>query len=281
MMALAEIRSLPWHAWSRQMLAVTRLELRKCFVGKRLIGVYALALVPVLIMAAVDIIGAIFGRRVNQIELSQGFAVFFHIIVLRFVAFFGSAGIFINIFRGEVLEKTQHYYFLTPIRRELLVAGKFLAGLSAGSIFFCFCVFNSFVLCYLPLGGDGLQKYFFAGPGLGHLGAYLGITVLACVGYGAIFTLAGLLFKNPILPLLMFYGLELVNFLLPPLLKKFSVVHYLHSVSPVPVPEGPFAFIAEPTPAIWSIGGLLVFAFLVLVLAGWLVRRQQIAYATD
>ena len=27
-------------------------------------------------------------------------------------------GIFSNLFRGEMLEKTLHYYFLTPIRRE-------------------------------------------------------------------------------------------------------------------------------------------------------------------
>jgi len=38
-------------------------------------------------------------------------------------------GIFSNLFRGEMLEKTLHYYFLTPMRREMLVAGKYLAGL--------------------------------------------------------------------------------------------------------------------------------------------------------
>ena len=38
-------------------------------------------------------------------------------------------GIFSNLFRGEMLEKTLHYYYLTPLRREVLVAGKYLAGL--------------------------------------------------------------------------------------------------------------------------------------------------------
>jgi hypothetical protein len=33
------------------------------------------------------------------------------------------------LFRGEIVEKSLHYYFLSPMRRELLVAGKFLAGL--------------------------------------------------------------------------------------------------------------------------------------------------------
>ena len=43
-------------------------------------------------------------------------------------------GIFSNLFRGEMLEKTLHYYFLTPMRREMLVAGKYLAGLIVGTI---------------------------------------------------------------------------------------------------------------------------------------------------
>jgi hypothetical protein len=44
-------------------------------------------------------------------------------------------------------------------------------------------------------------------------------------------------------------GWEWINFLLPPALKKISVIHYLQSLCPVPVPHGPFALPAEPTPA--------------------------------
>ena len=45
-------------------------------------------------------------------------------------------GIFSNLFRGEMLEKTLHYYYLTPMRRELLVAGKYLAGLAVALVLF-------------------------------------------------------------------------------------------------------------------------------------------------
>ncbi len=45
-------------------------------------------------------------------------------------------GIFNNLFRGEMLEKTLHYYYLTPLRRELLVAGKYLAGLGTALVLF-------------------------------------------------------------------------------------------------------------------------------------------------
>src|SRR5215475_6373296 len=54
----------------------------------------------------------------------------FQFFYLRGAIFFGCVGIFTNLFRGEMLEKTLHYYYLTPVRRELLVVGKYLAGLT-------------------------------------------------------------------------------------------------------------------------------------------------------
>ena len=66
-------------------------------------------------------------------EDSLVFAGMFMFYYLRAGIFFGCMGIFANLFRGEMLEKTLHYYFLTPMRREVLVAGKYLAGLAVGA----------------------------------------------------------------------------------------------------------------------------------------------------
>ena len=41
--------------------------------------------------------------------------------------FFGCLGIFMNLFRGEMLDKTLHFWFLMPVRREVLLAGKYVA----------------------------------------------------------------------------------------------------------------------------------------------------------
>ena len=97
--------------------------------------------------------------------------------------------------------------------------------------------------------------------------AYLGVTILACIGYGAVFLLVGLFFRNPIIPALLLYGWEWINFLLPPFLKKISVIHYLQSLVPVPMSEGPFAVLVEPTPAWISVPSLLLFTGVVLFLA--------------
>jgi hypothetical protein len=73
---------------------------------------------------------------------------------------------------------------------------------------------------------------FHEGPRFGPSLRYAGITMLACVGYGAFFLVVGLFIRNPIIPALLLYGWEWLNFLLPPLLKKISVIHYLNSLMP-------------------------------------------------
>src|SRR5204862_3794387 len=124
-------------------------------------------------------------------------------------------------------------------------------------------------------------RFFFDGAGLSQLLTYAGITILACIGYGAFFLVVGLFFRNPIITALVLYGWEWINFLLPPLLKKISVIHYLNSLVPVPVSEGPFAVVAEPTPAWISIPGLLIVTALVLFLAATRIRRMEVRYGSE
>jgi len=77
------------------------------------------------------------------------------------------------------------------------------------------------------------------------------------------------------------YGWEWLNFLLPPLLKKISVIHYLNSLVPVQISEGPLAVIAEPTPAWIAIPSMLVVTGLVLALSGYRIRHMEIRYGSD
>ena len=60
----------------------------------------------------------------------QIFAGIFQFFYLRIAIFFGCVGIFSNLFRGEMMDKSLHYYMLAPVRREVLVDGKFLSGLT-------------------------------------------------------------------------------------------------------------------------------------------------------
>ncbi|MBA2339196.1 MAG: hypothetical protein H0V88_02285 [Pyrinomonadaceae bacterium] len=270
-----------WSLWARQTIAILRLELRKNFLTSRALLLYVLAGLPLVMLAVLGVFPPPSSEFQNFGELSIVYAAIYGGLILRTLVFFGCAWVFMNLFRGEVVDRSLHYYFLAPVRREVLVVGKYLSGLLTTILLFSVSTLGSLILLYFWRFPSQSAQYFFSGPGLGQALTYFGITLLACVGYGAVFLIIGLFFRNPIIPALLIYGWEWINFLLPPLLKKLSVIHYLHSLAPVPVSEGPFAVLAEPTPAWISVPSLFVFTLLVLALASLHIRRMEISYAID
>ena len=214
-------------------------------------------------------------------ELGIVYAAIYGGLILRTLVFFGCAWVFMNLFRGEVVDRSLHYYFLAPIRREVILVGKYLSGLIATVVLFSITTVGSMLIFYFSLYPSESARFFFDGAGLSQILAYLGVTILACIGYGAVFLLVGLFFRNPIIPALLLYGWEWINFLLPPLLKKISVIHYLQSLVPVPMSEGPFAVLVEPTSAWIAIPSLLLFTMVVLFLASRHIRRMEISYAGE
>ena len=53
------------------------------------------------------------------------FAGIFQFFYLRLAIFFGCLGMFMYLFRGEMSNRTLHYWFLAPARREVLLVGKY------------------------------------------------------------------------------------------------------------------------------------------------------------
>jgi ABC-type transport system involved in multi-copper enzyme maturation permease subunit len=274
----------------RQTLAIMRLEVRKNFFGRRAILIYLLALVPVGIVALLALTLALHPPDAdewrNAAESSTLFARIYEGLyeglILRTIVFFGCAWIFMNLFRGEIVDRSLHYYFLAPVRREVLVIGKYLSGLFTAIVLFTATTLLTMFFLYLPRDRSFNESYFLHGAGFKYALIYVAITALACLGYGAIFLLIGLFFRNPIFPALVAYGWEWINFLLPPLLKKISVVHYLNSLAPVPIADTRvFAVLAEPTPAWISVPGLLLVTILALFIASRRIRRMEIRYGSD
>jgi ABC-type transport system involved in multi-copper enzyme maturation permease subunit len=276
-----EKQPLAWSLWFRQIRAIFRLEIEKNFFGRRSILLYLLALLPIapLIMLAPFTPP---GREWQDFtQYNMIFAIFYGGLILRTVVFFGCAWIFMNLFRGDIIDRSLHFYFLSSVRREVLVVGKYLSGLVTSIILFTGTTVISMLLLYLPHFPSESSRFFLDGPGLGQLLTYAAITVLACIGYGAFFLVVGLFFRNPIIPAIVLYGWEWLNFLMPPLLKKISVIHYLNSLAPVPVSEGPFAVVAEPTPAWIAVPSLIVVTLLVLGIASYRIRKMEIRYGSD
>jgi hypothetical protein len=271
----------PWSLWFHQIRAIFRLEIEKNFLGRRAILLYLLALLPVIPLAIVAPFTPPGREWQDFTQYNTIFSLFYGGLILRTVVFFGCAWIFMNLFRGDIIDRSLHFYFLSAVRREVLVVGKYLSGLVTAIVLFVTATVVSMLLLYVPHFPTESSRFFFDGPGMGQLLTYAGIVVLACIGYGAFFLVVGLFVRNPIIPALALYGWEWINFLLPPLLKKISVIHYLNSLAPVPVYEGPFAVVAEPTPAWIAVPSLIMVTAIVLVISSFRIRHMEIRYGSD
>jgi ABC-type transport system involved in multi-copper enzyme maturation permease subunit len=268
-----------WPLRRRQLWQVLRTELGRTFSFWRSLWLLGLASAPLAIIGG----HAIYDQRCNLEEETLILAGIIQVYYVRFAIFFGCLWIFVRLVRGEVAERTLHYAFLAPLRREVLIVGKFLAGVIATVVMFTAGVSAAFTLMYahFPAG----RAFVAHGPALAHLQAYLLAAALACIGYGAVFLALSLVFRNPIVPAAIVLLWEGINGALPLLLKRISVMFYLKPLFPVELPvvgiTGLFTVVAEPVPAWMAVGGLLVFAFLVVAFACWRMRRLEVSYSTD
>src|SRR3977135_1766928 len=269
-----------WSLWLRQIGAIMRLDLKRNFLGKRAVLIYLLALMPIGLLSLMAIVPPGYAWA-DFSQYPQLFSVIYNALILRTVIFFGCAWIFMNLFRGEIVDRSLHYYFLSAVRREVLIAGKYFSGLVTSVVLFTTVTVVSMFLTFFAHFFSASVRFFLDGAGIAQLFTYALITILACIGYGAFFMVVGLFFRNPIIPALVLYGWEWINFLLPPLLKKISVIHYLNSLVPLPFSEGPFPVGAGPWPAWISVPGLLIVTLVVLIAASSRIRRMEIRYGSD
>src|SRR5947207_8164937 len=188
--------------WMRQIAAIMRLELKKNFFGKRSFLIYLLALMPIGLLLLVAVVQPAANEWSDFASLPKIFSVIFNSMILRTVVFFGCAWIFMNLFRGEIVDRSLHYYFLSAVRREVLVAGKYLSGLLTSIVLFTTVTVVCMLLVFFSHYFAESSRLFLDGPGMSQLFWYITITILACVGYGAFFLVVGLFFRNPIIPAL-------------------------------------------------------------------------------
>src|SRR5690242_5780772 len=121
------VSSAPGQLWIAQIRAIVGIELKRTLWMRRSVWIYLIALGPALLVA-VHALNSPLGRYCTLGEDTNILAYIFQLFYLRVGIFFGCMGLFTWLFRGDVVEKHLHYYFLAPLRREVLVVGKFLAG---------------------------------------------------------------------------------------------------------------------------------------------------------
>ena len=238
--------------WPRQHGVVTAIELRRTLWTRRALPLLLLACIAPATTALAGLFAPSHARAFDSV---------FFTLVVGVGVFFGSAVTQTKLLRGEIVAQTLHYYLLTPIGREALVVGKYLAGLlGTGGVFAA-----ATVVCYVMPAVWGAELG--AGVGPSGLANRLATVVLGCAAYGAVFLLFGALFRNPVLPVAGLLGWELLHFLLPPTLQAFSIARHLRGVLGEDATAPP-AWVSAPT--------LLALAAAAVALACGRLRRLEI-----
>jgi hypothetical protein len=228
-------------------------------------------------------------HRVLDFEEDRAiFAGIFQYFYLRLAIFFGCLGIFMYLFRGEMSNRTLHFWLLAPARREVLLVGKYAAGLMASAAIFSGGALLAVAAMIWPHDPVEVQAFWNAG-GMGHVFWYAAAAAFGCVGYGSVFLAAGLYVRNPIVPAAVLLVWEGANGIFPYVLQKMSILHYLQSLCPVPAPieeDTPtlirlLAAPAAPATRPEAILGLLLLSAVVMWIASLAVRRMQIAYGGE
>ena len=141
-----------------QVPIVWRYELLKYFRSKRLIASVAIAALVVGLIYAIPILTGDGYDNTTKEQFSLNFVQFGNILVVICATFFGADSIV-----GEFQSRTGYLIFPTPMKREVLFLGKFVASMTSGIVVM--------TLFYLGVGGlsfatvGGADADFFASYG--------------------------------------------------------------------------------------------------------------------
>ena len=145
------------------------------------------------------------------------------VLYLRFIV--PALGVFYgtSLIADEVEEKTITYLFTRPISRGAIVLGKYLAYL-VGVVAVVLPSVALMFLIMVPFANMGIL--------FGKLLADLGVIALGLAAYGAVFLLAGVTFKRPLVGGLVFvFGWEPLALVLPGYLRHLTIAYYLQPAS--------------------------------------------------
>jgi ABC-2 type transport system permease protein len=226
-----------------------------------------LAMVPVLLMLAARVmegVGSVSPGDVAGFFSHFMLSLYFQLLIPVLALFFGS-----TIVNEELDNKTLVFLTTVPIRRRSILLGKYLAAyLAAALLIGC-----GFLLCFLA----GALKRLGDPAAWGELGIFLGASLLALFSYSALFTALGAFMRKSILLGLFFvFGWESVVQYFPGVTQKFTIVHWVKSLLPIPPGEGGFLiFQLQPSPALESVSVLLIAGFIFLCLAVFIFARRE------
>lgn len=275
-------------------VGVARLELARLLRGRGRFGRLALLALPVVIAAlgAVALVvasetpfqetlriqgGGFRSAAESLTVLAQTFR-----LVLRVVLFLGAMELFASLYRSEMVDRTLHHLFLSPVHRVAALAGKYLAACATLGAALVVSWLVTTLLLFAPHGAAGVFGTLLSGDGLGVLLATILVIVLGVAAYGALFLLFGLVFSKPLHVAVVFWIWEWLVTFLPQSVKRFTVVHWLESLLVLRVaPDSMLARLADPEPRWIAVLVLLSITAAALAASAAWVRGMELSYGAD
>jgi ABC-2 type transport system permease protein len=220
-----------------------------------------LSAIPVLLMILIRILDA---KSSGDFFAKVMLSLYFQLLVPVLALFFGS-----TIVNEELDNKTLVYLTTVPVRRRAVLLGKYLAAFMLGALL----IGGGFLLCFLAASLTRLGE----AAAWVELAVFLGTSLLALFCYSALFTAAGAFMKKSILLGLFFvFGWESVVQYFPGVTQKFTIIHWIKSLLPIPPGEGGFLiFQLQPSPPLQSVLTLLAAGLLFLWLAVFIFERRE------
>ncbi len=226
-----------------------------------------LGLIPAALMAITRILEA--GGSLPTGSSSDFFAkvmlsLYFQLLIPVLALFFGT-----SIVNEELDNKTLVYLTTVPVARRAVLLGKYLAAFILGALL----IGGGFLLCFLAASLTRLGEP----AAWQEMAAFLGAALLALFCYSTLFTALGTFMKKSILLGLFFvFGWESVVQYFPGVTQKFTIIHWIKSLLPIPPGEGGFLiFQLQPSPILESVIVLLAAGMIFLFIAVFIFERKE------
>ncbi len=242
---------------------------RTLFMAAIVAAAVLLAVVARVVLANGEAVIRINGARVGSAGM---FGAMIGVLYLKFIV--PALGVFYgtSLIADEVEDKTITYLFTRPIPRRSIVMGKYLAYVVCTTSVVLPSVMIAFLLM-VPLADMAAA--------FGKLLTDLGILALGLAAYGALFLLAGVVLKRPLVAGLVFaFGWEQIALVMPGYLKYVTIAYYLQALAPQAIPaEDTLSLLQAASRDVLSAASSLFCLLLVLVaslvLAMWTVERRE------
>jgi len=204
---------------------IFELALGQMLWGRRALFMAVVAGAPVVLALILRLTfasgSAVFIVNGNRVDTESIFTTAVSVLYLRFIV--PALGVYYgtSLIADEIEDKTITYLFVRPISRGAIVLGKYLAYLVCANAVVLPSAAIVFAIA-VPVAGMGRL--------LEMLLQELGRAALGLAAYGALFTLAGVSFKRPLVGGLIFvFGWEQIALVLPGYLRRLTVAYYLQT----------------------------------------------------